>query len=238
MELVKDCNFCGFCFEILDGGYLHSRYYTVILKVRNLLPTRNRIYIEAQYISIERGILNVDHTEPSKIEYSDGLSMVPNSFVDVKLQFEELQRMRDGDRIELIVNKGKIATLLLLREDEQWYIIQGNDGKSFSMSLKNKIEHFESIDEQYGLSLQNFSVNVKDDYHLELFCEVLALNDARLEDAFSISYAIYDKDGEIVKCGKNHKWSNEFKGFEVFEFEIELEDSIDNIGKIRIYPTK
>ena len=110
---------------------------------------------------------------------------------------------------------------------------------SINKELKSRIEHFESIEEQFGLALQHFSAKVIDDNSLKLYCEVLALNDEVLDTSFTIEVAIYDLDYNIIHRDEISKMAWEFKGFEVFEFTVkDLEISVEEIGRIRFYPSK
>ena len=111
--------------------------------------------------------------------------------------------------------------------------------KEVHIDLKSKIEHFEAIEEQFGIILQNFSIKVEDENSLKLFCEVLALNGEIPENDFTINIAIYDSNNEIVYTDSESKYAEEFKGFEVLTFDyIKLDITIDEISKIRIYPTR
>ena len=145
----------------------------------------------------------------------------------------------NGDRIELIVNDGKFATLRLLRERGQWTIVESIERSTYNRDLKSKIEHFEAIEEQFGITLQNFSVKVEDENSLKLFCEVLAINGEIPENDFTINIAIYDNNNDIVYTDSETKYAEEFKGFEVLTFDyIKLDITVDEISKIRIYPTR
>ena len=151
----------------------------------------------------------------------------------------EIEQACDGDRMELIVNDGKIASLLLIRDGGKWYITESRESGSINTNIKNKIEHFEYLDEKFGLTLQKFSVRVIDENSLDLFCEVLAMNGEVSEDGFNIEVAIYDADDNIVKLDSISRYDNDFKGFEVFHFgPIKLDISVEEISKIRIYPTR
>ena len=54
-----------------------------------------------------------------------------------------------------------------------------------------------------------------------------------------ILLSIYDSNNEIVYTDSESKYAEEFKGFEVLTFDyIKLDITIDEISKIRIYPTR
>ena len=155
------------------------------------------------------------------------------------MDYKELKSLHDKDRIELDINEGTIASLLLIREHGQWWIAESKERSTYSRNIKSKIEHFEAIDEQFGITLQNFSVKVEDENSLKVFCEVLALNGEIPKNDFTINIAIYDNNNDIVYTNSESKYAEEFKGFEVLTFDyIKLDITVDEISKIRIYPTR
>ena len=119
------------------------------------------------YISKSHGLMKVVFMKFG-FAYSSGDHLLPNAFVDleIKLMNENIKKTEDGDRIELEVNEGKVASLLLLKQDNQWLIAEnnekfnGHDLSYLNKELKERIEHFEGIEEKFGLMLQNFSVQV------------------------------------------------------------------------------
>lgn len=237
MELLKDKMFNGISFEILNDGYLKSNnYYSIIIKATNHNDKKKKVQLEARYISVEEGLLD---TYGSIDMLGEGRFLQPNSFVKVAMDFNNLTRLHDQDRMELVINEGAIASLLLVRENGQWYIKEKKEMFVLNNDLKKKIEHFEAIEEQFGITLQNFSVKVEDENTLKLFCEVLALNGELPEENFTINVAIYDINNDIIYTDNESKYAEEFKGFEVLTFDyIKLDITVDEISKIRIYPTR
>ena len=237
MELLKDKNFQGVSFDIIDDGYIKSNsYYSIIIKVTNHNDRRKKIQLKARYISVEKGLLD---TYGGIDMLGSGRFLQPKSFVNVAMDFNELTRLCNQDRIELYVNEGAIASLLLIRENGQWYIKEQKEMFIISNDLKKRIEHFEAIDEQFGITLQNFSVKVEDENSIKLFCEVLALNGNLPKEDFTINVAIYDNNNDIIYTDSESKYADDFKGFEVITFNrIDLDIIVDEISKIRIYPTR
>lgn len=187
---------------------------------------------------------------PYQFALNDGTYITPDSFVDVKIQFNVVRKAHNGDRMEIELRD--LALLPLIRCDNQWYWcideieymrtesgLNRDEKKLLKKQLKSRIEHFESIDEKYGLSLQNFSFEIVDWNTFQLFCEVLGINGGNSEDGFNIEVAIYDLDNDIICLKSISKYNNDFKGFEVFSFgPIKLDIPLDEISKIRIYPTR
>ena len=235
MELLKDKLFNGVSFEILKEEYRegYSNPFTLQLRISNFNDKKKKIGVKMKYISIEYGLKDGSLWDFGNYERF----LEDNSFVDVDVSFADIRKAKDGDRIEMLVNEGKFATLRLIREKGQWSIVESIERNTYSRQLKSKIEHFEAIEEQFGITLQNFSVKVEDENSLDLYCEVLALDGKVEKSDFTIEAAIYDSENEIVY--HTSLSSSDFKGFEVYHFgKIYLDITVDEISKIRIYPIR
>lgn len=233
MELLKDKMFNGISFEVIREEYKeeYSYPFRLFLRISNYNDHKKKITVDIRYISTKHGL-----------KTRGGLfnDFIPdNSFVDLDIGFEDITGAFDGDRIEFLVNDGKFASLRLIREKNQWMIVESVERNTVNRELKSKIEHFEAIEEQFGITLQNFSIKVEDENSLKLFCEVLALNGEFPENDFTINIAIYDTNNDIVYTDSESKYADDFKGFEVLTFDyIKLDITVDEISKIRIYPTR
>ena len=230
MELLKDKIINGISFEIIREEYRegYSSPFRLFLRVTNFNDNKKKIKVALNYISKEYGLKK--HWAPQEF-------IPDNTFFDFEFSYEDITHSNDGDRIEIEINEGKFASLRLIKERGQWWIVESKERSTYKRSLKNKIEQFEYIEEQCGITLQNFSVKVEDENSLDLYCEVLALN-GKVENSFiTIEAAIYDSDNDIVY--HTSLSSSDFKGFEVFHFgAIHLDITVDEISKIRIYPTR
>lgn len=235
MNLLKNKLFNGVSFEILKEEYRegYSNPFTLQLRISNFNDKKKKIGVNMKYISIEYGL-----KDGSLWDFGNNERFLEdNSFVDVDVSFADIRKAKDGDRIEMLVNEGKFATLRLIREKGQWSIVESIERNTYSRQLKSKIEHFEAIEEQFGITLQNFSVKVEDENSLDLYCEVLALDGKVEKSDFTIEAAIYDSENEIVY--HTSLSSSDFKGFEVYHFgKIYLDITVDEISKIRIYPIR
>ena len=231
MELLKDKLYNGISFEIIREEYREGYYspFWLFLRVTNFTDHKKRINVSINYISVKHGLKKFGQEE-----------FIPdNSFVDLKFLYNDITAACDGDRIEMEINKGQFASLRLIRERGNWMVVESTERSTYNRELKSKIEHFESIEEQFGITLQNFSVKVEDENSLKLFCEVLASNGEIPENDFTINIAIYDNNNDIVYTNSESKYAEEFKGFEVLTFDyIKLDITVDEISKIRIYPTR
>ena len=231
MELLKDKLFNGISFEIIREEYREGYYspFWLFLRVTNFTDHKKRINVSINYISVKHGLKKFGQEE-----------FIPdNSFVDLNFLYNDITAACDGDRIEMEINKGQFASLRLIRERGNWMVVESTERSTYNRELKSKIEHFESIEEQFGITLQNFSVKVEDENSLKLFCEVLASNGEIPENDFTINIAIYDNNNDIVYTNSESKYAEEFKGFEILTFDyIKLDITVDEISKIRIYPTR
>jgi hypothetical protein len=230
MNLLKDKKINGITFEIIREEFCegYSCPFWLFLRVNNFTDHKKKIDIDLNYISSKHGLKKSWQQE-----------FIPNnSFVDLRFLFDDITKVYDGDRIEMVVNEGKFATLRLIREKGQWSIVESIERNAYNGQLKSKIEHFEAIDEQFGITLQNFSVKVEEENYLNLFCEVIALNGEVPQEGFNVEVAVYDSDNSIVYQTSISKCDGDFKGFEVFNFGIRLDIPVEEISKIRIYPTR
>ena len=249
MELFKDILFQEISFEIFKEGLTeYGNYLSIPLRVFNHSKTKKTVEAFMYYISVNKGVLDV-YTDPFRLGCS-GCVLYAGSFVDAVLTCEELKEVTEGDRLEirLEINNKKYPPFIVVRQFGDWYVFEdspisskgkGISSKSINKEIKNKIESFEFIEEQFGLNLQKFSVRVIDESSLQLFCEVIATNGEVPKEGFNIEVAIYDADDNIVYQNSIHKYDGDFKGFEVFNFgTIRLDIPVDEISKIRIYPTR
>lgn len=235
MELLKDKLINGISFEIIREEYKEgaSSPFRVLLRVSNYNDFKKKIRVDMKYISTKHGLK--DGCCVTSGVYISGVFIPDNTFIDMEFVFDEITNVYNGDRIELDINEGKVATLRLIRERGQWWIVESKERSTYKRNLKNKIEHFEYIEEQFGITLQNFSVKVEDENSLDLYFEVLALNGKVEKSDFTIEAAIYDSDNDIVY--HTSLSSSDFTGFEIYHFgKINLDITVDEISKIRVYP--
>lgn len=249
MELLKDISFQEISFEIFKEGITESDNFLFLsMRVFNHSKTKKNVEAFMYYHSVKKGVLDV-YTDPFGLGCG-GCLLPAGSFVDAVLTCEELMETTEGDRLEITlkIDNKKYPSFLVTKQLDDWYVFENNpigskhkdlSSKSINKEIKKKIENFEFIEEQFGLNLQKFSVRVVDEYSLNLFCEVVALNGEVPQEGFNIEVAIYDADDEIVYQDCIKKFDGDFKGFEVYNFgNITLDIPIEEISKIRIYPTR
>ena len=176
MELLKDIFFKGISFEIIKEEIkeiCYEKKLALTMRVTNYNDKKKKLAHSLNYISVGQGMKRGSVLTLNFGVY--GTFLQSNAFVDLDIQFDGITKVEDGDRIEFEVNDGKLATLLLLRQNGQWFIVEDRESGNVNLNLKNKIEHFEFIEEQFGLTLQKFSVKVEDECSIKLFCEVIVL---------------------------------------------------------------
>lgn len=237
MDLLKDKIFDGVSFEIIREEYRegYSSPFSLKLRVTNFNDYKKKIGIKMKYISSKSGLKDGHLWKFGNCPEF----LQDNAFVDLEIDFDDITAAHDGDRIEMEINEGKMVSLRLSRERGQWTIVESIERSTYNRELKSKIEHFEAIEEQFGIILQNFSVKVEDENTIKMFCEVFAINGELPKEDFTINVAIYDNNNDIVFTDSETKYAEDFKGFEVLTFDyIKLDITVDEISKIRIYPTR
>lgn len=239
MELLKGTDLNGVFMEILNAYSDDDDNFTVTIRISNKRSKSLKFKLDAKYISVDYGVKTCEDKEPSDIKsYGDGLILLPNSFADVKVMFEDIIDAIKGDR--MIIDIEKYANLIiLLGEQDEWFVVEKSIFDDYSKNLKTHVEHFEVIENKFGIRLQNFSIRYVNDHTIKVFCEVWSLEGKRTKDSFTIEVAIYDEEDNIIDQCAISKYNGEFTGFEVFNFgERSLDISLTEIGKIRFYPTE
>lgn len=130
MNLLKNKLFNGVSFEILKEAYRegYSNPFTLQLRISNFNDKKKKIGVKMKYISIEYGL-----KDGSLWDFGNNERFLEdNSFVDVDVSFADIRKAKDGDRIEMVVNEGKFATLRLIREKGQWSIVESIERNTYT----------------------------------------------------------------------------------------------------------
>jgi hypothetical protein len=215
-----------------------ERRFAITLRVTNQSDQKSIVALNPEYISISRGWIDGVH-DMSPSLYS-GEELLPKSFVDVKIAFEGIKRsmVSDGDRMKLKISK--IASLLLRRDNSQWYFVEYSSIKIGNDEIKSKIEQFEAIEERIGIALQNFSVQVKDEHSFDLYIETLVTDEERCREfqKIPLKLVVYDKENNVIHMQGLNLYNNGYSIFQVLEFPVKIsETTLSNINKIRIFPS-
>lgn len=232
MQKINDFTMGNISFEITA-----EKHNCIVVKLLNNGKRIHTTLFGSRYISISQGVLQIDRITPSDLEYESlGQDIPEGSFLNIEMFFE-FKNIQDGDRIELKLQN--IGEVTIIRNCNEWYIYDYCEKSQLEDKINSVIEHFEAIEEKFGITLQNFSVVIKGEKEIDLFCEVLSLSEKAPYYSFAIEVGIYDKMNKIICSGSIRKEKSDFMGFEVFSYApIYLPKPITEIGRIVFYPTK
>lgn len=230
-------------FEVIkDDGYNKKRFesYTIILKVTNHSVSDINFKLRIRYTSILFGLMVDDFisSENATSLMNSTFIIEQGSFGILRVRFNEITEVRDGDRMEFEIN-GK-TKLLLIRNKGEWFVLD-KQTKALDFlnyqELESKIEHFETIEDRMGITIQNFSLRYSNDRTLYIDFEIIATNTNYYKKAFCIYTIIYDRDNNIVSMVHDFTGNDGFKGYGKFSGVFHNFDlPISEIGLIRIYP--
>lgn len=241
MNPVTTIEFENIKLEVIKEGMTSfgwDRKFAIILRVINQGNQTITLALRPEYISVSKGLLD-DGDEMSPRMYS-GEKLLSDSFVDVKISFDGMKKsvVSDGDRIRLYIPQ--IASLILKRENAQWYFVEYSNIKINNDEVKGKIEQFEAIEERIGITFQNFSVSVKDEHSFELYIETLITDEERCKNfpKIPLQLIIYDYDNNVIHTQGLNLYNNGYSLFKVLNFSVSIPDYLlSNISKIRVFPS-
>ena len=231
MEELKNFSINGISMSVIqensDGIVL--RIYSATKKITTSLEG-------TRYISYENGILELDAIEPLHMKYASmGETILADSFIDVTMSFNRLRSVNNKDRINLHLKN--IANVIIQRNDNTWHVVEYSTEESLEDYINQRIEHFDAIEEKIGISIQNCSVKISNGKYIHPYCEVLSLSNQEIPD-FAIEVAIYDKQNRIIGFSHIDRDGNDFLGFEVFSFNVDIDCPVSDIGRVVFYPIK
>lgn len=244
-ECLKDIIVNDLSFEVIkDDGYSKKNFesYTVILKVTNHSASEKEIELTFRYTSILFGLMLNDYKESNDENLTrvatSTFNIKPISFGFLRVDFDEITDVRDGDRMELVINEKR--KLRLVRNRGEWYVFyKQTKAVDFSKhpEFNRLIEHFETIEDRMGIIIQNFSVTNCTDGTFYVDFEILATRDNYYKKPFRIYTVIYDRENNIVAMESDFTGWDGFKGYGKFGVNFNNFDfPIYEIGLIRIYP--
>lgn len=237
----KDLEIGKLHFEVIKEADINGYGFGIVLRVVNRSNDNQPIQFQGgnktMLISYKYGMKNNHWFNPRQIE-GDGYSIIAKSFVDVGISFQRgNDKFYDGDKIQIDIKN--LCKIHIQRENSEWFFLEAENKQTICDTLLETVECFESLEESIGISIQNISINIKKDNVIDLFFEVLAIDDKCKANGFAIEYGIYDKSNKIRQYSNIKRYSGDFIGFEIYAFRnIELPMPAKEIGKIRIYPTK
>ena len=211
----------------------------IVLRLTNHTKQSRLITLNgSRNISKLNGILDIDHYEPYAINYCiDRFRLAPEAFVDAYLEFHA-EDVTEGDRFEIKLND---ATVVIQNMNNTWDIIDFYEVHSLSDPFSNtspniRFEHLEALEEQVGISLQNFSVQSKCEGIIQAYCEILSVS-KMAKSSFWIVAAAYDIDNKVIGYARELIDPKDFLGFSVLSFRIDLSKSSSSVERILFYPS-
>lgn len=109
-------------------------------------------------------------------------------------------------------------------------------------SLLNKIERLEAFEDQVNIKMENISVSLTSNYqpykYFSIYFEAHPISGTKILETIVFECVLYNNEGSIFLKETRSIHKDNFFGFEVIEFDFFLDDGLDQIGKIRLYPKK
>lgn len=234
MQKLAEYKYNSVKFKIIKNYKDEYDDYYIVLRIYNDGDIAQTISLcDTRYISMQFGILKVK-IEPKDLDFSQGWSIIPGTFVDAKLKIE-INEVLNLDKLELHLCENDVLLLQII--NKEWFVVDASNYEQFVKELGSLVEQFETIEESLGISLQNFSFQYSKTYNkFELFIDVISISDKSINSSFTIEVAVYDKRNKIIAMTSLS--TNKFLGFEVFALRSLKVKDISDIGRIRIYPTK
>lgn len=244
MEL-QDLEIGTFKIETLDlESYVGN--IGVKFKITNLSGEDQKVYLkDTRFNSTLKGIVGIGSPDIHlDFQY---FTISAYSFVTELIYFRDVDKVVEGDVIELVINNCWEIKLRYTKLDAayKWLVMESVNNNPMELrhnsdvekNLIDSIEHFEAMEEKLGVTLQNFSVCVIGKSHLDLFYEMLITGEGVSARCFALQVVIYDKLGKIRYTTEENVFSDSFLGFKVMSHpDICLDMPLTDIGKIRIVP--
>ena len=222
---------------------IHSNIYN------NASRSRKITLLNATYVTNYGEQLEQDGFQRGHIIGEDVL--MPNSFKKAGIEFykSKLKNVSSGDVIYIPIElpeDGIKFTFSFQKKENDWLLINKEKAeieikltpKQLEKNLLKAIERFETFEERLEVSIQNLSVRVKDNGWFTLFCELHSTNGTTIKETITIECVAYDKEGLVIKKNTDTAFSEEFFGFKVIEMSFYQNGIVEQVSKIRIYPTK
>jgi hypothetical protein len=224
--------------------------FVIYLKVDNTTPkNRNIKILKTTYLTDEREQIEQDNWLNGYLVEEDILK--PNSFKKSGLLFykPKLNKISNNDILYISVElpqEGKEITFCFQNKSDNWNIINLEENEikikltpnQIENYLLNRIERLESLEEKFGISLENISV--RNDSSLSIYVELKSLNGTTISHnkMFTLECIFYDLEGKILYVTRKTIFPDNFIGFELLEFYASnmFLSNEESIGKIRIYP--
>ena len=139
-------------------------------------------------------------------------------------------------------------TNIFTKDANKWTLIdqqeehdpKGGSERLFNKYLKNRIERFESMEEQSGIEIRNISLTKSStNAYIGLTYEIVSIISGKIPNSLNIDCYAIDGDGAILDQSSGGQLSkSEFDGFRIDSRCFSGEDITSRIDKVRIIPRK
>jgi len=226
--------------------------FIIYLKVDNRTSKSRKInLLKATYVTSKREQLEQDIWLSGYITGEDTLKS--NSFKKAGLIFykSKLKRVVENDILYVtieLVKEGTELTLCFQKTGTNWIIVNKEKvdveikltPKQLEKNLLKRIERLEAFEERLDINFEKLSIKVDNDDSLwfSLLGELHANSGTELKESLDVVCVLYDNQDGIIEQSSEYFGSDDFFGFEVFEFRFQEDGIAEQVSKIRIYPKK
>lgn len=104
--------------------------------------------------------------------------------------------------------------------------------------LDSKIERLEAFEDKFSVRIENISFK-QFDGGFQIFYELYPADGNELDQNIDINVVLYSLEGKILDKNRTFVLADDFFGFSVISesFFFDNPKDINNIGKIRVYPS-
>lgn len=221
-----------------------------IVRISNLSQDKTDVSMKFSYVSTKYGILGMWCDMQPDLRNNEVL--LPGSFLDVAVELKKSNETKSGyfsliklvetdieDGDSIIVTIPDYLHATFARKNGLWELKESKSLEINIESFKQKIEHFEELEEKLGISFQNFSIQLKDSHSFSLFFESITIREELCKGMHKIRLrlAIYNTNNDIIRTQGLNIYNPETSVFQIMEFQVrDLEIPIRDISRIRVFP--
>ena len=114
-------------------------------------------------------------------------------------------------------------------------MVEMKNNVKIAKELRNRVERIESFEEQLGITLENISFHIDDNYfYLNINGEIIKNSDECNINGLYVCAVVYNNDDEILYTGNT--WISNFIGYDTFNMEFNTNEyDANTIKRIRIF---
>ena len=147
--------------------------------------------------------------------------------------FEEIVNQFNIDNKENKIKKENPKKKDLKDSDKN--MVEMKNNVKIAKELRNRVERIESFEEQLGITLENISFHIDDNYfYLNINGEIIKNSDECNINGLYVCAVVYNNDDEILYTGNT--WISNFIGYDTFNMEFNTNEyDANTIKRIRIF---